>query len=45
MTIGPMMKKRQDNSERDGRFSNNIVELFEQSGKLKQSKKPRHWQL
>jgi hypothetical protein len=45
MTIGPTMKKRQDNSERDGGFSNNIFELFEQSGKIKQSKKPRRWQL
>jgi hypothetical protein len=44
MTIGPTMKKRQDNSERDGGFNNNILELFEQSGKLRQSKKLRCWQ-
>jgi len=42
---GPMMKKRQDDSESDGRFSNNIAKLFDQSGKLSQSKKPMHWQL
>jgi hypothetical protein len=38
------MTKRQNGSKSDGGFSNNVAKLFQQSEKVKQSEKPKHWQ-
>ncbi len=38
------MTKRQNSSKSDGEFGNNIVELFEQGEKVRQSEKPKHSQ-
>ncbi len=44
MTLGLTMRKRRNGSKSDGGFDNNVLELFKQSEKVRQSEKPKHWQ-
>jgi hypothetical protein len=44
VTIGLIMTKRKNGSESDGKFGNDVAELFKQSRKVKHSEKPKHWQ-